>query len=127
MIIVLIEWKIKPEPEMVEKFLRFWKKKAVVSDRRGLIGEFLTEAHSTAEYGWITWQLTGCEGKYRSFINIGYWSSAEEFHAQVGKYFETSAGLKEFEAEPRVRAVLKPNCWRIGDGTLPIHDSGGVL
>ena len=127
MIIVLIEWKIKPEPEMVEKFLRFWKKKAVVSDRRGLIGEFLTEAHSTAEYGWITWQLTGCEGKYRSFINIGYWSSAEEFHAQVGKYFETSARLKEFEAEPRVRAVLKPNCWRIGDGTLPIHDSGGVL
>ena len=127
MIIVLIEWKIKPEPEMVEKFLRFWKKKAVVSDRRGLIGEFLTEAHSTAEYGWITWQLTGCEGKYRSFINIGYWSSAEEFHAQVGKDFETSAGLKEFEAKPRVRAVLKPNCWRIGDGTLPIHDSGGVL
>ena len=127
MIIVLIEWKIKPEPEMVEKFLRFWKKKAVVSDRRGLIGEFLTEAHSTAEYGWITWRLTVCEGKYRSFINIGYWSSAEEFHAQVGKYFETSAGLKEFEAKPRVRAVLKPNCWRIGDGTLPIHDSGGVL
>ena len=127
MIIVLIEWKIKPAPEMVEKFLKFWKKKAVVSDRRGLIGEFLTEAHSTAEYGWITWQLTGCEGKYRSFINIGCWSSAEEFHAQVGKYFETSAGLKEFEAEPRVRAVLKPNCWRMGDGTLPIHDSGGVL
>jgi len=127
MIIVLIEWKIKPEPEMVEKFLNSWKKEAVVSDRRGLIGEFVTEAHSTAEYGWITWQLTGCEGKYRSFINVGYWSSAEEFHAQVGKYFETSGGLKEFEAEPRVRAVLKPNCWRMGDGTLPIHDSSGVL
>lgn len=112
---------------MVEKFLQFWKQSAVIEDRRGLVGEFLTEAYSTAEYGWITWQLTGCEGEYRSFVNVGYWSSAEEFHAQVGKYFETSTGLKEFEAEPRKRVVLKPTCWRMGDGTLPIQDSGGVL
>ena len=127
MIIVLIQWKIKPAPKMVEKFLKFWKEAAVVSDRRGLIGEFLTDANSTAEYSWITWQLTGCEGKYRSFVNVGYWNSAKEFHAQIGKYFETSTGLKEFEAEPRKRAVLTPKCWRMGDSTLPIHDSGGVL
>ena len=127
MIIVLIHWKIKPEPKRVEEFLKFWKETAVVSDRRGLIGEFLTEAHSTAEYSWITWQLTGCEGKYRSFINVGYWNSAEEFHAQIGKYFETSARLEKFEAECRVRTVLTPKCWRMGDGALPIHDSGGVL
>ena len=92
MIIVLIHWKIKPKKKMVEKFLKFWRKSAVVEDRRGLIGEFLSEALSTAEYSWITWQLTGCEGKYRSFINVGYWNSAAEFHAQIGKYFETSAG-----------------------------------
>ena len=127
MIIVLIHWKIKPEPKMVAKFLKSWKETAVVSDRRGLIGEFLTEAHSTAEHSWITWHLTGCEGKYRSFVNVGYWSSAEEFHAQIGKHFETAAGLREFEAEPRVRTVLAPKCWRMGDGALPSHDSGGVL
>ena len=125
MIIVLIRWKIKPK--MVEDFLEFWRKSAVVSDRSGLIGEFLTEASSPADYDWVTWQLTGCEGKYRSFINVGYWNSAEEFHAQIGKHFVSSSGLKEFEAEPRERAVLKPKCWRMGDGTLPIHHSGGVL
>ena len=126
MIIVLIHWKIKPEPEMVEKFLKFWEKTAVVADRRGLVGEFLSEPHSAAEYGWVTWQLNGCEGKHRSFINVGFWNSAEEFDEQIGKYFESSTGLKEFEAEPRVRTVLAPKCWRIGDAALPIHDSSGV-
>ena len=126
MIIVLIQWKIKPEPEMVKKFLEFWKKTAVIEDRRGLIGEFLSEPHSQAEFSWITWQLNGCEGKYRSFINVGYWNSAAEFHAQIGKYFESPSDPEEFEAAPRRRAVLKPKCWRIGDGALPIHDSGGV-
>ena len=127
MIIVLIHWKIKPDQEMVDKFLQFWRQSAVVDDRRGLVGEFLTEAHSTSEYTWITWQLTGCEGKYRSFINVGYWNSAEEFHAQIGKYFEAHTGPKDFEAEPRTRVALKPKCWRMGDSNLPIHDSGGVL
>ena len=127
MIIVLIHWKIKPEPEMVEKFLEFWRQTAIVDDRGGLIGEFLTESHSTTEYGWITWQLAGCEGKYKSFINIGYWDSADAFYAQIGKHFETSTGQKDFEAEPRLRTLMKPKCWRMGDGRLPVHDSGGVL
>lgn len=126
MIIVVIHWRIKREPEMVEKFLRFWKNTAVVSDRRGLIGEFLTEPHSAAEYRWITWDLTDCQGKHRSFINVGFWNSAEEFHDQIGQYFPTSDGLKDFEAEPRVRTALKPMCWRVGDGALPVHDSDGV-
>ncbi|MCY4514964.1 MAG: hypothetical protein OXC69_07505 [Candidatus Tectomicrobia bacterium] len=127
MIIALIHWKIKPEKEMVDLFLEYWSRKVTVDDRQGLIGEFLSEAHSTAEYSWINWQLTGCEGKYRSFINVGYWNSADEFYTQIGKHFETSAGIQDFEAEPRVRTVLKPKCWRIGDSALPLHDSGGVL
>ena len=127
MIIVVIHWKIKPEPETVKEFLEFWKTTAVVEDRRGLIGEYLSEGHSTAEFGWITWPLTGCEGNYRSFINVGYWNSAEEFQEQVGKYFDSSTGPKDFEAEPRLRTALKPKYWRIGDSSLPIHDSGGVL
>ena len=51
MIIVFIHWKIKPEPEMVKEFLEFWKTAAVVEDRTGLIVEFLSEGHSTAEFG----------------------------------------------------------------------------
>ena len=127
MIVVLIHWKIKPEQERVDEFLDFWRKTATINDRRGLIGEILTEGYSTEEYDWITWPLTGSEGKYRSFVNIGYWNSAEEFHEQIGKYFETSTGPKGFEAEPRIRTVMKPKCWRMGDSDLPIHDSGGVL
>ena len=53
----------------------------------GFIGEFLTEAHSTTEFGWITWNLGGCEGKYRSFINVAFWNSADAFHEQIGKNF----------------------------------------
>ena len=33
MVIVLIHWKIKPEQEMVDKFLHFWRQDAVVEDR----------------------------------------------------------------------------------------------
>ena len=106
MIIVAIHWKIKPEPDKVENFLKYWKQEVFVHDRSGLVGEFLTEAHSTAEYDWITWDLTGCEGKYKSFINIGYWDSAEKFHEQIGKYFKTSTNMEDFEYELRVRTVL---------------------
>lgn len=127
MIVALIHWKIKPEQEKVDEFLEYWRKIATVENRRGLIGEFLTEAHSTAEYGWITWDLGGCEGKYRSSINVASWNSADDFHEQIGKKFETSTGLEPFEAQPRVRTVLKPKCWRMGDAYLPIHHSGGVL
>ena len=111
---------------MVAEFLKYWRETAIIDDRRGLIGEFLTEAHSRGEYGWITWDLTGCAGEYRSFITIGLWSSAEEFYVQIGKYFEGSSRLESFEAERRIRTVLKPKCWRMGDATLPVHDSGGV-
>ena len=92
MIIVLIHWKIKPDQEMVDEFLQFWRQTALIDDRRGLIGEFLTEAHSTAEYGWITWQLTGCEGEYRSFINVGYWNThlvMTSWRNSIGKKIDT--------------------------------------
>lgn len=125
MIIVVIHWKIRPD--MVDEFLDFWRKSAVIGDRKGLIGEFLSEGHSTAEFGWITWPMTGREGRYRSFVNVGYWNSGDEFQAQVGRYFDSSAGPEDFEAEPRLRTALKPMCWRIGDSRLPMQDSRGVL
>ena len=124
MVIVLIQWKIKPDS--VEDFLRFWKEEAFVQDREGLVGEFLSEAHSTAEYSWINWQLTGCEQEYRSFVNVGLWSNPEDFQEQVGKYFAECTSSKGFEFGPRQRVVLKPKCWRVGCAKLPCLDSGGV-
>ena len=126
MVIVLIHWKIIPN--RVDDFLKFWKTTVVVENRHGLIGEFLSEPHSPAEYPWITWDIMGCEGKYRSFINVGYWVDAEEFHEQVGKYIpKTPSEKKDFEYEPRLRTVLKPKCWRMGDAPVPAHDSEDTL
>lgn len=125
MVIALIHWKIKPD--LVGKFLKFWRKTAVVQDRRGLIGEFLSEGCHTSEFPWITWDLTGCEGVYRSFINVGMWDNAEDFHEQIGKYFKEEAEPEGFEYEVRTRTILRPKCWRIGDSRLPLHDSGGTL
>lgn len=113
MVIALIHWKIRPD--------------RVVQDRRGLIGEFLSEACHTNEFPWITWDLVGREGVYCSFVNVGMWSDAEEFHDQIGKYFTRKAASKEFEYESRVRTILRPACWRIGDSHLPGHDSDGTL
>ena len=127
MIIVFIRWKIVPNKDKVDDFLEYWRKIAVVQDRRGLIGEFLSEPHSTAEYDWITWDLGGDNENYRSFINVGVWDNPEEFREQIAKYFNDTAPPKDFEADRRVRTVLRPKCWRMGDSSLPIHDSGGVL
>ena len=124
MVIVLIHWKVKHD--RVDEFHQHWRQKTVVHDRAGLIGEFLSEACHTSEFPWITWDLTGCEGKYRSFINVGIWRDAETFHEQVARYFPQSKPL-DFEYEMRVRTVLRPDSWRIGDSHLPIDDSDGVL
>ena len=125
MVIALIHWKIKPDA--VSEFLDYWRTKAVVQDRKGLIGEFLSEACHTSEFPWITWDLTGCEGVYRSFINVGMWNNADDFHEQIGKYFAGPSERKSFEYEVRTRTILRPTCWRIGHSDLPLHDSRGTL
>ena len=125
MVIALIHWKIKPD--LVSEFLHYWQTEAVVQDRRGLIGEFLSEACHTSEFAWITWDLTGREGIYRSFINVGMWANADDFHDQIGRYFAAPGEPKRFEHKERTRTILRPTRWRIGDSNLPLHDSGGTL
>ena len=125
MVIVLVHWKIKPN--RVAEFLEYWRKVATVQDRAGLIGEFLSEACDASEFPWITWDLTGHEGVYRSFINVGMWAEAADFHDQIATYFRDAASPQDFEHQPRIRSVLRPRCWRMGDSSLPVHDSGGTL
>ena len=124
MVIVLIHWKIKPDN--VDDFLCHWQKKTTVHDREGLIGEFLSEGCHTSEFPWITWDLSGCEGLYRSFINVGLWRNGQDFHDQIGKYFKDKEEPEDFEQEHRVRTILRPKHWRMGDSILPSHDSGGT-
>lgn len=126
MVIVLIHWKIKPA--CVEDFFEYWRKKAVVQDRSGLIGEFLSEVCDVDKFDWVTWDdLAGREGVYRSFVNAGLWRNADDFQCQVAKYFNDDAAPQSFEAERRVRTILYPQCWRVGDARLPIQDSCGTL
>ena len=123
-IIVLINWKIRPDS--VDDFLTFWKTEACIKDRSGLVGEFLSEVQSERDCEWINWKLTACDGKYRSFINVGIWSDKEAFCEQVMKYFSKPGEKKRFEYEPRKRVVLTSECWRVGHSVLPCHDSEGT-
>ena len=138
--IVLIHWKIRPDG--MADFYRFWREQAIVEDRAGLVGEFLSAVEDqaglvgkflsatagTSKFDWINWDdLADKPGCYRSFINVGIWQDAAVFQDQVAKYFPTDkTDKKDFEYEPRVRALLTPEHWRIGGRRLPTCDSDGV-
>lgn len=128
MVIVLIKWKVRPQQRDIDAFLTFWNQEAIVQDRRGLIGEFLSEVETTESYPYITWDV-GEEklDAYKVYVNVGMWADATSFHEQIAQYFNDEKPLKGFEVERRIRTVLLPRCWRMGDALLPIHDSGGVL
>ena len=128
MIIVLIKWKIENNQEQIDAFQEFWKQEAVVQDRKGLVGEFLSEIGSRERYEYITWNFEKPEGDtYKIFVNVAIWADADAFQEQIGQYFNDKRPLMAFEAERRVRTVLEPACWRMGDASLAVHDSGGVL
>ena len=98
MIVVVIHWKIKSD--RVSEFLEFWKTAAIVDDRKGLIGEFLSEGHSTAEFNWITWPLTGCEGKYRSFVMSATGTAARSFRRRFEGISIHRRGLRILKRNP---------------------------
>ena len=124
---VMIRWKIKSGPKHEAKFLKFWRKKAFVQDRTGLVGEFLSTVGNKTDFPYITWDIDDDVDDYKTFVNVGIWADAQKFHDQIGQYFNDGKPTKDFEFERRVRTVLEPACWRMGDSALPTHDSGGVL
>lgn len=122
--IVLVHWQIIPGRET--EFQQYWKSGLPVTDRTGLVGEFLCELTGDEQYDWVTWNMRSSED-CSTFINVALWRDAETFHEQIGKYFNPARGTVDFELELRKRALLTPRCWRMGDWKLPIHDSGGVI
>lgn len=128
MVIVLIHWRIKPDQDSIDEFLDFWRTKTVVQDRTGLIGEILSDSLSPRDFSYITWHLDSESfGNNKSFVNVGTWSDGDKFHEQIGQYFNDDKPMLAFEKYRRRRTVLRPRCWRMGDGKLPAHDSAGVL
>jgi hypothetical protein len=124
--LVFVHWKIIKGDEQEKKFKQHWKTGLPVNDRTGLVGEFLSRPTGHEKYDWVNWDLRGTD-EYTVFINVGLWADAEAFHKQIGQYFNPAGGKLEFEYELRRRALLTPDCWRMGDWRLPVHDSGGVL
>ena len=58
MFVVLIHWRIKPDDASKEAFLEHWKTNNSISDRTGLIAEFVSDTLADgvlSEY--ITWHL----------------------------------------------------------------------
>ena len=134
MIVVFIDWYIKPDK--VDEFLEYWKTKLQIKDRSGLIGEFLSEPADIQTKQWITWNMQADipadssvhdSPPYKRFVNVGLWMNETSFEAAVGANFNKPGGTLEFEAKPRRRALLIPKASRIGDGKLPGCDSKGVL
>ncbi|MDE2229788.1 MAG: hypothetical protein KGL11_12215 [Alphaproteobacteria bacterium] len=127
MIIVLIHWRIKPEQEHIDAFLEFWRTKATVEDRTGLVGEFLSETMTPKDFPYITWHMDpDTLGDHKSFVNAGIWADEEAFHEQIGKNFNDDKPMLPFEKYRRRRIVLRPNSQRIGMAKLPSVDSAGV-
>ena len=125
MVIVVIKWSIKPH--MIEDFRGFWAEEARVQDRLGLVAEFLSEVGSKDDYPYITWTLDdlGAEAS-QTYVNVGIWTDSDAFREQIARYFNDDGPIRAFEAARRVRTVLMPKWWRIGDATLPTGDSTGV-
>lgn len=128
MIIVLIHWRIKPEPEEQAKFIRHWKIENAVKSRKGLVAEFLSDTLTMAQFPRVTWHLDPeSTGDFKSYVTVGMWDDTTAFEEQIGQYFNDDKPMFPFEKYRRRRVAFDPIEWRIGEGKLPTQDSDGVL
>ena len=122
MVIVLIQWKIKPGQEAA--FRQHWEQNLPIEDRTGLVGEFLCEPGSE-EY--ITWCFPDSgDAPCTVFVNVGIWADPDAFHDQIAQYFNDDKEPQPFEAARRVRTVLHPLSCRMGAALLPEGSTPGV-
>jgi hypothetical protein len=124
MLIVLNQWRIKPDKKSIAAFLKFWRTVAIIGDRTGLIAEFLSDARTPRDFPYITWHFDPeTLGDHKSFITMGIWQDETAFHEQLGRKFDDDRSLLPFEKYRRRRVILSPNSWRIGGSPLPAKDS----
>ena len=127
MIIALIHWRIQPDEASRDAFLEHWKTNNTITDRTGLIAEFLSDSLPIASFPYITWHLDPESlGNFKSFVTIGLWDDADTFGQQVAAYFNDDRPLLSFEKYRRRRVIFRPISWRMGKTALPTEDSKGV-
>jgi hypothetical protein len=122
--IVMVHWRIKPDEESVQAFLRHWREENRVDDRSGLVAEFLSESLPPKNLPDTTWYLDSESlGDHRSFVNVAIWRDAKDFQEQIAKHYNDKRPMLAFEKYRRRRVVAESNNWRIGNfrylGRLP--------
>ena len=125
--VVLVHWRINPDSESVEAFLKHWRESNRVDHRSGLVAEFLSESLSPKDFADTTWYLDPESlGDHRSFVNVAIWRDAKDFHQQIAKHYNDKRPMLDFEKYRRRRVVAESADWRIGKFPLPVADSPGV-
>jgi hypothetical protein len=114
--IVLVEWRIKKGRE--DEFLDYWSTRATISDRSGLIGEFLSRVEDRKQFPWMVWDL---DRRWTTFVNVGFWRDGADFQEQIGRFIDNSKPPQAFEATKRRRVFIAPERWRIG--AAPFFDA----
>jgi hypothetical protein len=127
MILALIHWRVKLGKKHTNAFMKHWKTRNTISNRSGLIAEFLSDSLPMSQFPYITWHLDSESlGDFKSYVTVGFWQDSEAFKNQVAAYFNDGKPLLPFEQYRRRRVIFKPEQWRIGRSKLPTKDSDGV-
>jgi len=125
MVVVLVHWLIKLGSE--QDFEKHWKSMTIEKDS-GLYREILTTPErNTFDPKFQSFTLES--PNYRTYINVGIWSSLEAFDRAINKYFPKATSeinergktvqtieLENFEFKLRERIVLRR-----------VHDRGVAL
>lgn len=82
MIAVLIHWRIKPTPQAEQAFFDFWMKVAMIDDKTGLVGEFLSQPLPAGQFPFLVDDLSHgpMDIDWRRFVNIGLWRDWQSFY-----------------------------------------------
>ena len=124
--IILVHWLVKEDK--AKEFEKHWKMMMNVEGKEGFYREILTEAVTKPDPKFNTFSIT--DRNYRTYINIGFWRSIEDFERAVqqtmpkasqatdpeSRRTKQSIELEAFEFKLRERIVL-----------TPISERGGAL
>jgi hypothetical protein len=126
--VVLVHWRIKPDQQNIQAFLKHWREENKIEDRSGLVAEFLSESISPKDFPDTTWHLDPENlGDHKSFVNVALWREAKDFDEQIARHYNDKKEMKSFEKYRRRRVVAEAGDWRIGQFPLAKRDSKGVL
>ena len=126
MVILLIHWKIRPDPTSVQAFRKWWKDHGLPNPGN-FSGEYLSEplTRDVAGFPCTTFNMS-TDARFRSFFNIAIWKDQSAFRRDViDRVVEGHKEMEDFEFDHRERMVLEPLMSR--PGKLPLPDGPGLV